>query len=114
MGGRSREPRDRQVEAFSFLKEVSLDRLVSYGNYSSLGYQNMNNRSLTEQGVPADPQNLNKFASQEYTRRTGQVPSWDLAANGGHENRQQKLDQTAVKHGLKPSGSTNEKSKKKD
>lgn len=81
MGGRSKEPKD-QVNSFSFLSDISNERLENYGKYSSGAYQNRDYQSFTDSGIPSNPTELNSKAADEYITRTGKTPSWDLRSNG--------------------------------
>jgi hypothetical protein len=82
MGGRSREPKT-QVSSFSFLGELSNERLNHYGAYSSGAFQNLDGTSITQHGIPSNHEGLNIHAADEYIRRHGSAPSWDLRVNEG-------------------------------
>ena len=86
MGGRSREPEFLKADGFAFVSELSDERLNSYGNYSSAAVQNWDGGSTTEHGIPKNTETLNNRAADEYIKRTGQVPAWDLRVNGGLAN----------------------------
>lgn len=86
MGGRSRQSQEDKAGNYSFLSEISNDRLEAYGKYSSASYQNNNSGSVTQNGVPKHSERLNHRAADEYKQRTGQTASWDLRANGGQAN----------------------------
>lgn len=89
MGGRSRPTRDHRAEQYGFVRELSDDRLERYGRYSSAAYQNNDGGTTTQRGIPKAPENLNIAASDEYIRRTGLTPDWDLRQNGGVEHHRQ-------------------------
>lgn len=92
MGGRSRKPRDERVERFQFVQELSDERLEHYGQYSNIGYQNIDTPTQTEQGIPVNHEGLNAAAADEYQRRNGRNPEWDLRENESAErNRRKKL-----------------------
>lgn len=85
MGGRSRPTRDRRAEQYGFIRELSDDR-QRYGRYSSAAHQN-NGGTITQRGIPKAPETLNRHAANEYIRRTGSTPDWDLRINGGDDHR---------------------------
>lgn len=86
MGGRSREPKTEQAGNYSFLSDISTDRLNAYGQYSSASYQNNDSGTFTQNGVPKHSERLNHRAADEYKSRIGDTPSWDLRSNGGEAN----------------------------
>jgi len=85
MGGRSRQG-DRFSAAYSFVADLSDARLESYGRATSAGYQNLDYTSTTQTGVPTNEVVFNAHLAAEYQRRTGEVASWDIAANGIRPN----------------------------
>lgn len=91
MGGRSRESKSDQAGNYSFLSEISNDRLESYGKYSSAAYQNGEDGAFTQNGVPKHAERLNNRAADEYTKRTGQTASWDVRSNGGEAHHRSKV-----------------------
>lgn len=104
MGGRSREPPGQKSPGdYGWLSELSDDRLIAYGRYSSAAEQNNELGGMTEHGIPKHQSRLNERAADEFKKRTGQTPSWDLRSNDGELHRQATLqrqhDSYQAKHG---------------
>lgn len=79
MGGRSRKPKDDLRSKYEFVRDLTDQRLINYGRYTSAGIQNFNDSSITQSGMPANTIVFNGHLSEEYKRRFGQSPDWDLS-----------------------------------
>lgn len=90
MGGRSRQSRSERVGNFGFVAELSSDRLETYGRYSSAAYQNAIGPSTTQHGTPVNHDGLNRAAADEYIKRNGFAPGWDLRVISDAEYRHRK------------------------
>lgn len=102
MGGRSRQPRDNKAAVYSFVYELSDERLESYGKMTSAKTQNLEDGGRTQTGIPQNPSVFNEYLANEYKQRTGHAPNWDLRENGGHDNAHDKLVSLAAADRLKP------------
>jgi hypothetical protein len=86
MGGRSRQPKDERVSSYAFVSELSDSRLEAYGRFTSASYQNLDGGSLTQHGVPKAPDTFNHHLADEYRRRTGDAPNWDIRINDAEKH----------------------------
>jgi hypothetical protein len=82
VGGRSRKQREL-TQRYEFIKDLSNERLESYGRYTSAGHQNWNESSQTQTGIPTNTTVFNAHLSDEHRKRFGERPDWDLNLNGG-------------------------------
>ena len=88
MGGRSKEPR-AFTNPYAFLADLSNERIENYGKYSSAGWQNRDDSTRTQTGIPTNTHVLNARAADEYRRRFGVTPSWDLSSNAGVQHHKE-------------------------
>jgi len=86
MGGRSRE-RQNFVDRWSFIGELSNERLENYGKYTREFML-----SLGGMGGIHNKDAFNHELSKEFERRHGYMPSWNTSAQEAYEHSQ--------KHGI--------------
>lgn len=88
MGGRSREP-DRLAKAYAFVSDLSDDRLENYGKMTSIKYQNAETEGSTLNGKPGNSPVFNEKLADEYEKRTGVIPAWDIRHNDAKQHRRE-------------------------